>query len=197
MTLFNKLFNKKANKPAWYLTLSLNARVMPVDRGTLFEDVIYYALKKLRIGTVDGGGTLMDDATGEIKSCDIEIYLNEKSDVNYQKLQSILATLNVPKGSFLISEDERQEIGDLEGLAIYINGTDLDSEIYKSCDINYVIAELIKLLGSKHKYYSHWEGSNETALYFYGKSFDTMKILIIPFVEEYPLCQKSRITQIA
>ena len=45
--------------------------------------------------------------------------------------------------------------------------------------------------------YSYWEGSTYTALYFYGTSFAEMKEKIEPFIASYPLCQKSRIEQIA
>ena len=38
---------------------------------------------------------------------------------------------------------------------------------------------------------------NIDALYFYGSSFAEMKQRIEPFIATYPLCQKSRIEQIA
>jgi len=198
MSFLGKLFDKKNTKAFWHLTLNLNARLMPIDRGDIFEDPIDNALKKSGIGEVDGGGTLLSE-TGEIENCDVEICLYEKSDVNYEKLQSLLAHMGIPKGSFLICENEetKQEIGDFEGLALYLNGTDLDSEVYESCDINFVISELVRILDGEHKYYSYWEGSKETALYFYGQSFEKMRELLSSFVEEYPLCQKCRIVQIA
>ena len=169
---------------------------MPMDRGGFFEEPIDYTLKQLGIGEVDGGGTLRDE-TGEVKNCDVEIDLYEKSDANYDKLHSFIMFLGVPKGSFIISKNDKREIGNLEGLALYLNGTDLDDEIYKSCDINFVISEIIRILGSEYKYHSYWQGAKETALYFYGKSFNKMNDLIIPFIKEYPLCIKSRIIQVA
>lgn len=47
------------------------------------------------------------------------------------------------------------------------------------------------------RFYSYWEGNEWTALYFYGVSFVEMKQKIEPFIASYPLCQKSRIEQIA
>ena len=193
MSFFSKLFNKKEAEP-WHLTLNLNARLMPMDRGEL-EDAIDVFLEENAMGEVDGGGTLQSP-TGEIDNCDIEICLHEKSDTNYKKLQEFLSRLGVPKGSFLISEGSSQAIGELEGLALYLNGTDLDDAVYAACDINHVVAELLKSLGNEQSYYSHWQGASETALYFYGPSFDSMKQAILPFAEEYPLCQKCRIVQI-
>ena len=45
--------------------------------------------------------------------------------------------------------------------------------------------------------YSYWKSNEWTALYFYGTSFVEMKQKIEPFITSYPLCQKSRIEQIA
>jgi hypothetical protein len=193
MGLFKKIFKKKTNSSEWHLTLQLNARIMPLDRGDTFEDPIDQVLKELGIGEVDGGGTLLSK-NGEIEYCDVEIYLNERSDTNYDKLHSFLMQLGVPKGSFLISEDDKKEIGDLEGLAIYLDRTDLD-ENPESCDINRLLSELTEVLRSEHKYGSYWEGSEETALYFYGRSFDKMKGLTVQFIEKYPL--RNRIIQVA
>ena len=191
-----ELSDKKITDNFWHLTLQLNARIMPMDRGEFFEEPIDYALKQLGIGETDGGGTLRNE-TGEVKNCDVEIDLYEKSDAIYKKLHGFLMCLGVPKGSFLISGNDKREIGNLEGLALYLNGIDLDDEIYNSCDVNYVISEMIRMLGNEYKYHSYWEGAKETALYFYGESFNKMNALVIPFIEQYPLCKKSRIVKIA
>ena len=45
--------------------------------------------------------------------------------------------------------------------------------------------------------YSYWEGQKYTVLYFYGTSFIEMKKRVEPFLAKYPLCQKSKIEQIA
>lgn len=67
----------------------------------------------------------------------------------------------------------------------------------KSCDVNYVISELDKLMKDCGERYSHWEGSSETALYYYGKNFKEMKANIEEFIKAYPLCEKCRVVQIA
>ena len=89
------------------------------------------------------------------------------------------------------------EVGTLEGLAFYVNGTDLPDEIYESCDINHVIEQMESAMNGIGRFYSYWEGNEWTALYFYGVSFVEMKQKIEPFIASYPLCQKSRIEQIA
>ena len=184
------------NRFCWHIELRTNARLMPMDRGSIYEETIDYALHQLKIGEVTGGGTSQFD-TGEISGCDVEISLYEKSEEHLKKLKSFLEFLGVPKGSVLISDGKTEQIGDLEGLALYLNGTELEKKFYESCDVNYVISEIVRLSGTGLKYYSYWEGPKETALYFYGKSFAEIQKAIMPFVETYPLCGKCRIIQIA
>ena len=107
--------------------------------------------------------------------------------------------IGIPKGSALLCTvpEIKIEVGTLEGLAFYVNGTDLPDEIYESCDINHVIEQMESVMNGIGRFYSYWEGNEWTALYFYGVSFVEMKQKIEPFIASYPLCQKSRIEQIA
>lgn len=176
-----------------FVTLNLNMKLLPFMRGS-FEDIINSKLEEEDVGYVEGGGTLLD-VNGEVECCDIEIYLNDEK--NYKKLINILSDIRMAKGSKIISEKETINIGKDEGLAIYLNGTDLDKEVYKNCDINYVLDKLMEKMSGVGTFVSHFEGEKETALYFYGESFKKMKESIIDFVNEYPLCEKCRIVQVA
>ena len=180
------------------VVLNLNARFQPIHRGDL-EDALDEILGQLELGEVCGGGTLMSP-TKEIKSCDIELDIDD-GEKTIEKLIDIIDKLGVPKGSKLILSDssDKKEIpvGRLEGLALYLNGTELPAEIYKSCDINYAIEQMDERLSGIGRLYSWWEGPAETALYFYGGSYEKMLDAVKDFIEEYPLCQKCRVEQIA
>lgn len=152
--------------------------------------------KKSRQGKVTGGGTAQNP-NGEIAYCDIDIYLTEDTPERLNWLVSLLNTIGIPKGSVLQGTGPEIEVGTLEGLAYYSNGADLPDEIYQTCDINYVIEQMEQAMEGIGRMYSYWEGSTYTALYFYGTSFAEMKEKIEPFIASYPLCQKSRIEQIA
>lgn len=178
------------------LTLQINGRIQPMDRGDEFEDPIDEALQQCGCGATDGGGTMMQK-TGEIEYCDVEISLNENSQYCMDQLMRILDEIGIPKGSFLRGEDLELSVGRLEGLAFYANGTELPDEVYETCDINYVIEQMEGLMEGIGRFYSFWQGPEDTALYFYGTSFEEMNKQIEAFVMEYPLCQKSRIEQIA
>lgn len=183
-----------------HITVHLNAKFQPTDRFEL-EDALQTVLEKLELGEVDGGGTAMLPS-GEISSCDIEVYLKDGSPETIAKLADILNHFGIPKNSKLqyqnaLHEESETDIGTLEGLALYLNGTNLPKETYANCDINYVIEKINELLQNSGQMYSYWEGPSETALYFYGDSYENMRNLMQPFLTDYPLCKKCRIVQIA
>ena len=179
------------------VVLKLNARLQPMHRHEL-EDAIQGVLEKEQMGEVTGGGTVQNP-DGEIVSCDIDIHLAGDKWDHVSFLVNLLNRLGIPNGSALLGIDRkfRVEVGTLEGLAFYVNGTDLPDEIYESCDINHVIEQMESAMNGIGRFYSYWEGNEWTALYFYGGSFVEMKQKIEPFIASYPLCQKSRIEQIA
>jgi len=169
-----------------------------MHRGEIYEDPLDEILAKNSVGEVSGGGTLQSQ-TGEIEYCDVEIQVNNSSDEVVDLIKSSLEKLGVPKGSKIKVEATESEIefGSLEGLAIYLNGTDLDDEVYANSDSNHVYSELDRLTQGIGKVYSYWQGPTETAFYLYGTSFSQMKTKISDLVTNYPLCQKCRIEQIA
>ncbi|WP_445363552.1 hypothetical protein ACJJIQ_02075 [Microbulbifer sp. ANSA003] len=169
-----------------------------MHRGEIYEDPLDEILAKNAVGEVSGGGTLQSQS-GEIEYCDIEIQVRDSSDETVELIKSSLNKLGVPKGSKIRIEstDSDIEFGTLEGLAIYLNGTDLDDEVYAKSDSNHVYSELDRLTQGVGKVFSYWQGPTETALYLYGTSFSQMKSQIAELVNNYPLCQKCRIEQIA
>jgi hypothetical protein len=177
----------------------LNARIMPLDRGERYEDPLGDALAENGFGMVTGGGT-MQSKEGEIEYCGIDIDLFDLSKA-VPFVCNFLADRAAPKGSKLEYElnGKRVEVpfGVAEGLAIYLNGTDLPDEVYKECDVNEVCDEIKRLLGDRGSIQGHWQGPWETALYPYGNSADEMRALITGYLAEYPLCQRARVVRIA
>ena len=181
-----------------YITARLNARVQPMDRGDYFEDPLNETLLHEKLGEVTGGGTQLVDEPAGIDFCELEIALPQMTDDVLRRIIERLEELGAPKGSKLIVEG-RPEIsfGVTEGLALFLNGTDLPDEVYENGDVDHVIEECNKLMAPFGQFRGDWQGSEETGLYFYGSSFSQMQLAIEPFVASYPLCQKSRIEKIA
>ena len=183
-----------------FIVVQLNEKVKPIDRGFVYEDPIDEFLQENNYGAVTGGGTFQDK-TGELIYCDIEIQLSSRN-VEMSIIYEIIDRLEIigaPKGSKLHIEKTNKEIafGKKEGLALYIDGQNLPKEVYEKCDINFVRSEIHRLTNIEPNADRFWEGEKETALYFFGKSFDQMRSQILDFVETYPLCKGARVVQIA
>jgi hypothetical protein len=180
-----------------YVVARLNAKLQPMHRGDLFEDPLNERLEQAGHGTVTGGGTQLT-ASGEVEYCDLEISVGAASPEVLDWLVATLDDLGTPKGSQLEIEGAApREFGTLEGLGVYLNGTDLAADVYANCDSNVVYDELEAALGERGGVMSWWQGPTETALYLYGASADEMRQLIAPFLASYPLCERCRVVQIA
>jgi len=176
----------------------LNARAQPLDRLDVFESPLDDILQASGAGKVTGGGTMLGEE-GEIEFCDLELTVPATTDAVLGAIRQALESLGAPKGSRLIWNDGANELGlgIAEGLAVYLNGTDLPEEVYAESDVNLVYEELDRLVASEGRVVSHWEGPRETALYLYGRSAATMLSRIRPFLDTYPLCDKARTVKIA
>lgn len=180
------------------VTAVLNARLQPLDRGDIYEDPLHDALRAAGLGEVTGGGSLFSPNDG-VSSCDIEIAILDPTPENLSAITATLERLGAPRGSRLVVDgsDVTIPFGKSEGIAVYLNGVDLDDDIYEACDVNHVIAEFDRLMDGAGRFHSHWRGESETALYLYGACAETMHQRIQPFIDSYPLCQKARVLQIA
>jgi hypothetical protein len=197
--MLGRLFKKPPEPaPKLFLVAQLNARLQPMHRGEFFEDALDLELKKNQLGEVSGGGTLQAPGN-EIEYCDIEIELSGDPSAAERLVIRTLEELGAPKGSKLHVEyeDRKVSFGIAEGLAVYLNGTELADEVYKECDSNFVYSELDRLLQGEGRVLSYWQGPTETAFYTYGRSVETMRSRLTNFLVTYPLCQKCRVVQIA
>jgi hypothetical protein len=204
--MFNKIFKKlgsniKNEKLGTFIVIQLNDKIMPIDRGEFYEDPLQQLLSANNYGEVTGGGT-MQDQSGEIVYCDIEILLYKGNDHKkiIDEIVNKLEALGAPRGSHITIENLKEEhvpFGKKEGIAIYLDGINLPDSVYAQYDSNVVLSELSKLVGYNGEVQRYWQGNTGTAFYFYGHSFEDMKNTISEFISTYPLCQNARIIQIA
>jgi hypothetical protein len=174
----------------------LNMRLQPMDRAT-FETPLHGDLEKTGLGQVTGGGTQMADEPAGIAYCDVEFELTDVSEATLAWLINQLEKIGAPKGSKLHIDGKAIPFGKHEGMGVFLDGINLPDEIYQTNDVDHVIDECNRLLGGKGGYRSYWQGSEETALYFYGPSFAQMKAAIASLLADYPLCKNCRVEQIA
>ena len=189
------------------IVVNLKARFQPMHRHDLEDEFLEYCENQQLNLEIVGGGTQIDNESGEPLECDIEIGGTQNHQMTDTDIKSVAQFFNntfAPKGSSLqifyqdVEEPKVITIGHLEGLSLMMNGTDLPNEVYENHDINDVIEKCNELMvgGDLGQMYSYCE-SQHTYLYFYGKNFELMKSAITPFLGNHPLCQKSKITQIA
>lgn len=176
----------------------LNNRLRPADRGELFEKPLDEFLKRYAIGAVIGGSTQLAE-NSEVACGEIEVEVTGAVDDALTVIKTALEQLGAPKGSKLTVPASHRElaIGTTEGLAVYLNGTDLPARVYDECDVNVVFEEFNRLLAPDARIYSYWQGPRETALYMYGPSFTGMRAKLAGFLASYPLCERARVEQIA
>jgi len=194
--MFKKLFSKP--ETAKHLVIArLNDRAQPVDRGERYEDPLDAFLKANGLGEVSGGGTQLLE-TGEIDFCEVELALTSTAPEVLEAVAAQLQSAGAPKGSVLVHTDGTElPLGRQEGLAVYLNGTDLPDETYRDCDANVVFSEFNRLLEGQGAVHSHWQGPTETALYIYGASYDAMHAALSGFLATYPLCARARLERVA
>lgn len=197
MGIVQMLFGKGSPQAIFPVTIQLNAKIMPLDRGRIFQDPLSAALEAAHLGRSEDGGTLTSKE-GEILYCDLEVDLYENTERAYEFVRQIIESLGAPKGSKLhVSRDDVRPIGISEGLGVYLNGTDLPADVYANCDSNSVRDELGRLLEGEGQVVGYWQGPKETAFYMYGSSVAEMQRRIADFLATYPLCQRCRVVQIA
>lgn len=96
-----------------------------------------------------------------------------------------------------VDEGRTIHFGHQEGLALYLNGKDLPKKIYQKYPVRQVFDKCNSLLKGVGMVNSYWEGNTETALYMYGENYEQMVKRLEPLISTHPLCQKSRLIQIA
>jgi hypothetical protein len=176
------------------LWITLNARLRPLDRGDRYEDPLRAALDALAPGSkVTGAGTQLT-ADREPAFSDIDLDIEGDAEAAFELAVTTLEAAGAPKGS-RARLDERAPVtfGVTEGLAVYLNGTDLPNEVYATNDVNDLVAALLSSLGDEGHLQSYWQGPRETALYLYGPSAARMNDLIADVLARFPLAQGCRV----
>jgi hypothetical protein len=176
------------------MQVTFNARLRPLDRVARYEDPLQEVLNASMPGSeVSGGGTLLS-AEREPLVSDIDLSVEGDALEAPGLVIAALEAAGAPKGSRVrLDESDPVPFGVTEGLAVYLNGTDLPREVYASSDVNDLIAALLERLGTDGDMQSYWEGPRETALYLYGASAARMDDLTANVLARFPLAQRCRV----
>ncbi len=176
------------------LSITLNARLRPLDRGNRYEDPLQKTLDATAPGSrITGGGTLLT-ADHEPAYSDIDLDVEGDAEMVLRLAIATLEEAGAPKGSRARLDDaEPVPFGTAEGLAVYLNGTDLPDQTYATSNINDLIAALLERLGADGHMQSWWQGPRETALYLYGPSASRIADAIAEVLTRFPLAERCRV----
>ncbi|HEY3452658.1 MAG TPA: hypothetical protein VGK67_40310 [Myxococcales bacterium] len=189
---------KKSKKPApktFRATARIWEPIMPIERGERYEDPLNRALRRAKLGLVEGGGTMLGEDR-EIEFVDVEMVVRDVDGV-IERVCELLDECGAPRGSELSFEkDGEQQVvafGKAEGVAIYLDGVNLPKQVYESTDINVLADKLTAAMKGKGEIRGSWPGPEETSFYLYGANADRLFASIEKVLRTYPLCQNARV----
>lgn len=203
-----KVFNKYLNSNREPLTnlvgveydLIINEKLEAQYRIEEYEDPIDKFLKRNRLGKVIEGKTILLDNM-EVNYCLVKVFIYKLTNFEGQQrtLKTLLNSLMAPKGSQIICKFNETKIdcGIQEGIGIYLDGSNLQKEIYEDNDINVLASIIIEELNINESFLRFWEKPGKTALYFYSESYDVMAEKIRILFVSYPLLTNCIIKRIA
>jgi hypothetical protein len=177
-----------------FLTVRINDKCEPIDRGDMYEDPLHDALEEKKLGEVTGGGSQLNE-NYNVEYCELEVCLTGNLEEAKKVIIETLEKVGLPKGSKILLEKEEIPIGNHDVMAVHFDNLSLPNSVYEENDINDVLEEIENLLGDKGRRNSHRSGKEETIVYYGGISFETMKDAVSEFITNHPLCQNGGITQ--
>lgn len=179
-----------------FVVVRINEYIQPIDRGDRYEDPLNDALEDKGFGQVTGGGTQLG-GEGRIEGVDLDIEL-ANLDEALSLTRRTLVELGVPAGSRLTytqnGEDKVEEIGDLEGIEIYLDAVGLPDEVYETLDfpVEYErLTEMLKTADGEPR--SVYDLNEETLITAYGPDADRLFASIETVSNKIPVFQNARI----
>jgi hypothetical protein len=163
----------------------------PIDRGSRYEDPLNEVLESAGIGRVTGGGSQLTQ-DGRIEFADIEIELANLGEALQAAVQA-LERAGAPQGSELhLDGSVHREFGTAQRVAVYLDGVTLPDEVYAELDFNQLVAKIDAAAG-EGSYRGHWQGAEETGLYFFGPNAEELFARIQPLLLTLPIAQNARV----
>jgi hypothetical protein len=155
------------------------------------------ALEEQELGTVTGGGCGLA-ANHEVDFCGIDIELENLEKGHSDHHRPARTTRRTGRIEYQEGESKVEvPFGKDEGVGVYLDGVSLPKEVYATSDINEVIERLDEALGDDGGMRCHWQGPEETALYFYGASRTTLRTKLAKVIASHALCKGARVVDIA
>ncbi len=165
--------------------------IEPIDRGSRYEDPLNEVIESSGIGRVTGGGSQLTQE-GRIEFADIEIELANLGEALQVAVQA-LERAGAPQGSEIHLDGKvLREFGTAQCVAVYLDGVTLPDEVYAELDFDQLIADIDAAAG-EGSYRGHWQGGEETGLFFFGPNAEELFARIHSLLLTLPIGQNARV----
>ncbi|HET7584801.1 MAG TPA: hypothetical protein VFK13_07835 [Gemmatimonadaceae bacterium] len=169
----------------------LYEHIEPLDRGTRYEDPLDAALRAAHLGEVTGGGSQLGEL-GEIEYADIEMQTTNLDEALPLIVRSLEAS-GAPAGSQLLGPaGVIREFGQLQSVAVYLDGVSLPDEVYAALDFSGLVTRLGSAAGPD-SFHSFSQGPEETGLFFFATDAEVAFQQIESVLRPLPIGQNARI----
>lgn len=177
------------------VTVRIPARLQPAHRDQLIAEPLAELLAHLSPGSHLAEKNSIITAEGEPIETVLEL------DVDLPDAEKVVAAVldletGVPRGSTVEINDKAATFGELDGLAVYLNGTELGDEVYANSDLQAIVDDLQAHLGQTGQLWSYWQGPTETALYYYGPDAGMIRAALEERSAEHPLMERARYVEL-
>ena len=171
----------------------------------LFVERIAEALTISELGVVHDATRHLDEEE-EPLGATITLHLVEELNAKQMDgFETLLTQFGAPRHSTMEQRldassgepTERREFGNTQGLAIYLDGVNLDPKIYKKYDLDRAWDAVNNELGETGMAFGYHEGNTETAIYMYGPNAQQMLDAIAPLLQKHPLFRQARTVMLA
>lgn len=177
------------------VTVRIPARLQPAHRDDLIVDPVTALMRRVsprtRLAAKETVVTPQGEPVETVLEWDVDLADAEQVVTRILDLET-----GVPKGSTVEINGKAATFGELEGLAVYLNGTDLDDDVYAHADLQALIDDLQGHLGRTGQLWSYWQGPAETALYFYGPDAAAIRSALEERAPRHPLMERCRMVEL-
>jgi len=165
--------------------------IEPIDRGGRYEDPLNEVLEPAGMGRVTGGGSQLSE-DGRIEFADIEIELADLDGALQVAVQALESAGALRGSEIHLDGSVLREFGTAQCVAVYLDGVGLPDEVYADLDFDRLIADIDAAAG-EGSYRGHWQGAEETGLFFSGPNAEELFARIEPHLLALPIGQNARV----
>lgn len=177
------------------VTVRIPARLTPDRRDELIVGPLGVLVEHVSASSRIASVETVASAVGEPMELVIGL------DVHLPDAEQLIAAVldleaGMPRGSTVEINDKAATFGELEGLALYLNGTDLPDEVYATSDLAAIVGDLRASLEGVGEIWAVWQGPTETALYVYGRDAAAIEAALVEQQPRIPLMQGCRMVEL-